>query len=140
MKVFLGGTSCSNWRNKIIPLLKIDYFHPIVNDWTNEAYRKELEAKEECDYLLFVITPEMQGCYSIAEAVDFSNKNPDRLMFCVLDNYNDKKFDEFNVRSLRATINLIKGNGGRIFNTLKAAAVFLNDKAGMHIQEDSDAE
>lgn len=32
MKVFLGGTyNGSNWREKLIPNLKIDYFNPIVS-------------------------------------------------------------------------------------------------------------
>ena len=40
--VFLGGT-CNNstWRDKLIPLLKIDYFNPVVEDWTEEAQQIE---------------------------------------------------------------------------------------------------
>ena len=38
MKVFLGGT-CNNskWRDKLIPMLNIDYFNPVVDDWTEEC-------------------------------------------------------------------------------------------------------
>ena len=32
-KVFLGGTcNGSDWRKKLIPKLKIDYFNPVVED------------------------------------------------------------------------------------------------------------
>ena len=34
-KVFLGGTcNESLWRDKLIKKLEIDYFNPIVKDWT----------------------------------------------------------------------------------------------------------
>lgn len=37
MKVFLGGTcNESTWREKLIPMLKIDYFNPVVKDWKSE--------------------------------------------------------------------------------------------------------
>lgn len=40
--VFLGGT-CNNstWRDKLIPLLTVDYFNPIVNEWTKECLEKQ---------------------------------------------------------------------------------------------------
>ena len=42
MRVFLGGT-CANttWRNELIPLLEkmgIDYFNPVVDDWTEDCH------------------------------------------------------------------------------------------------------
>ena len=38
VKVFLGGTtSSSKWREELIPLLKVDYFNPIVKHWSKEA-------------------------------------------------------------------------------------------------------
>ena len=42
VKVFLGGT-CNNstWRDTLIPLLKIDYFNPVVDDWTPECQEQE---------------------------------------------------------------------------------------------------
>lgn len=37
MKVFLGGTCAGyDWRSKLIPLLKCDYFNPVVKNWTEE--------------------------------------------------------------------------------------------------------
>ena len=67
MKVFLGGT-CNNttWRDELIKKLKIDYFNPVVDDWNEEAYRRELQEREICDFCLYTITPKMTGVYSIA--------------------------------------------------------------------------
>jgi hypothetical protein len=43
MKVFLGGTcNESTWREKLIPMLKIDYFNPVVKDWKLEIKEKDL--------------------------------------------------------------------------------------------------
>ena len=74
MRVFLGGT-CANttWRNELIPLLEknnIDYFNPVVEDWTLECQAIEEEEKNsKCDTHLYVITKEMMGTYSIAEII-----------------------------------------------------------------------
>lgn len=74
-KVFLGGTcNESTWRDELIKKLKIDYFNPVVDDWTEECYKEELRQREICDYCLYVITPRMTGVYSIAEVIDDSNK------------------------------------------------------------------
>lgn len=74
-KIFLGGTCAnSNWREEIIPELekrKLDYFNPVVPDWTEECIKKENDEKENiCDCHLYVLTPEMKGMYSIAEIVN----------------------------------------------------------------------
>ena len=46
MKIFLGGTcNESTWREKLIPLLEdrdIDYFNPVVSNWSEECYQEEL--------------------------------------------------------------------------------------------------
>jgi hypothetical protein len=81
-KVFLGGT-CNNstWREKLIPMLKINYFNPVVDEWTPECQEEEIRQKEICDYCLYTITNEMTGVYSIAKAVDDSNKRPEKNHF-----------------------------------------------------------
>ena len=62
MKVFLGGTcNGSKWRDQLIPLLKIDYFNPVVKDWNEEAQAEEERQKAESDFCLYVITPKMTG-------------------------------------------------------------------------------
>lgn len=124
VKVFLGGT-CNNstWRDTLIPLLKIDYFNPVVDDWTPECQEQEIYERNNCDYVLYVITSEMTGVYSIAEAVDDSNKRPRKTMFYV----HEDGFNESQLRSLAAVEAMISGNGAVVCNTLGGVARYLND-------------
>ena len=113
MKVFLGGTcNGSNWRDKLIPRLKIDYFNPVVEDWTPECQEEEIKQRQNCDYCLYVITPKMTGVYSIAEVVDDSNKRPYRTIFSFLVDDDGKTFDEGQIKSLRMVGRMVQENGG----------------------------
>ena len=127
MKVFLGGTlNGSRWRDELIPKLKIDYFNPIVDNWDETAQSREEHEKESSDFLLFVITPLMEGVYSIAEVVDASNKIPDKTLFCILDSDEGKTWSEFKRNSLYAVEKLVESNGANVFNDLDEIASFLN--------------
>lgn len=133
MKVFLGGTcNESTWREHLIELLTIDYFNPVVDDWTPECMENELKERDECDYCLYTITPKMTGVYSIAEVVDDSNKRPEKTVFVILeqDNPSRKKFREGQLRSLYAVAELVKSNGGKFFSSLEDAANYINGKNG----------
>ena len=126
-KVFLGGT-CNNstWRDKLIPLLKIDYFNPVVDDWTPECQDEEIRQRELCDYCLYTITPKMTGVYSIAEVVDDSNKRPEKTILCVLDEDDENSFSETQIKSLKQVKEMVKNNGANVFNSLEDIASFLN--------------
>src|SRR6056297_2348399 len=107
-KVFLGGTCAdSTWRDDLIKKLDIDYFDPVVDDWTEEVQKEEIKQRETCDFCLYVLTPRMKGVYSIAEVVDDSNKRPEKTIFCYLkeddgDKKDEKiKFDKFQLKSLK---------------------------------------
>ena len=127
MKVFLGGTcNGSTWREHLISELKIDYFDPVVSDWTEGCKKREIEERKICDFCLYVITPEQIGWYSIAEAVDDSNKIPEKTLFCVLDVVKKHRFSAQQVHSLEAVASLIRANGGRRFYSLYEVAIFLN--------------
>lgn len=118
-RVFLGGTcNESTWREELIPLLKeanIDFFNPVVPDWNEQAYQTELRERETCDYVLYVITPKMTGVYSIAEAVDDSNKRPKKTIFCFLgedvDGDVQLTFDKGQTKSLTAVGKMVQQNG-----------------------------
>ena len=143
-KVFLGGTcNESAWRDELIGMLEIDYFNPVVDDWTEECYQEELRQREICDYCLYVITPRMTGVYSIAEVVDDSNKRPEKTIFCIL-NYDlsdykmklvdgkkvrkyVKLFDEGQLKSLDKVGVMVEKNGGKYFRSLSEVAEFLNN-------------
>ena len=126
-KVFLGGT-CNNstWRDKLISLLKIDYFNPVVDDWTPECQDEEIRQRELCDYCLYTITPKMTGVYSIAEVVDDSNKRPEKTILCVLDEDNESSFSETQIKSLEQVKEMVKNNGANVFDSLEDIASFLN--------------
>ena len=128
-KVFLGGT-CNNstWREKIIPMLDIDYFNPVVEDWTEECQENELRERETADFCLYVLTPRMTGVYSVAEVVDDSNKRPTKTVFCILTADSDQIFSKPQLKSLIATAKLVDRNGGIIFDSLEATAKFLNER------------
>lgn len=128
MKVFLGGTCAeSKWREKLIPLLKCDYFNPVVKDWTPECQQIEENEKMGCNYHLYVITPKMKGMFSIAEAVNDSKElQQGCCVFCVTKEEDDRDWDESERRSLNAVSNMIANNGGRVFNNLDDVVKYLN--------------
>ena len=132
-KVLLDGTcNESTWRDGLIEILEIDYFNPVVDDWTEECYREELRQRELCDYCLYVITPRMRGVYSIAEVVDDSNKRPEKTIFCIVTaDFSDTgdiiMFDEQQLKSLDKVGVMVQNNGGKYFRTLREVAKFLNN-------------
>lgn len=127
MKVFLGGT-CNNstWRNQIILMLDIDYFNPVVEDWTPECQAEEIKQRETCDFVLFTITPKMTGVYSVAEVVDDSNKRPDKTILVLLGFDGSSEFSKGQWKSLQAVANMVKKNGGNVFYNLHDTANYLN--------------
>jgi hypothetical protein len=131
MKVFLGGTcNESTWRNRIISMLKVENFNPVVEDWTLDCMAEEIRQRETCDIILYVITPKMTGVYSVAEVVDDSNKRPYRTVFVRLRDDGDSKFDEGQWRSLGAVAQMVEKNGAAVFTDLKSAALAINKCAG----------
>lgn len=122
IRVFLGGTVDSNWRNELIPMLTVDFFNPLVDNWTPECQEEEIRQRKNCDYVLYTITSKMTGVYSIAEAVDDSNKRPQNTLFCVIED----GFTESQLKSLRSTSRIIVNNGGRAFHLLDDVAEYLN--------------
>ena len=133
MEVFLLGTTAkaTNWREKLIPMLDIHYFNPIVDDWNDEAYQKELKKRETCDYVLYVITPLMEGYYSIAEVVDDSNKRPEKTILCILNSdgeeeYAEKTWSKQQKKSWDAVKKMVDNNWGTVLNNLDEVADYLN--------------
>jgi hypothetical protein len=128
-KVFLGGTvNKSTWRNELIKMLQIDYFNPVVETWTDEAYQQELHERENCDFCLYVLTPKMTGYYSVAEVVDDSNKRPGKTVFCILQKDEDNEFTPFQLKSLNAITKMVSENGAKVCTNLKEVAEYLNIK------------
>ena len=95
-KIFLGGTCAeTTWRDELIPYLEksnIEYFNPVVKDWTPVCQAIEEEEKNHiCNVHLYVITKEMLGLYSIAEVIHSAHlanmygTSVDSVIFAILD-------------------------------------------------------
>lgn len=128
--VFLGGTcNGSAWRDQLIPLLTCDYFNPVVDEWNEEAQARELDARAHADMVLYALTPRMEGCYSVAEVVDDSNKRPDSTIMVLLAAPDGgKEFTPHQLRALRQTGALVQRNGGAFFESLEEAAAFIEQR------------
>lgn len=123
MRVFLGGTCAGRkWRDELIPQLKCNYYNPIVKNWSEEDRLREVRERQTADIVLYTITSDMAGVYSIAEIIDDSNKRPNKTVICILYDGFDKKM----THSLKAVENLAKENGARVFDNLEDVAKYLN--------------
>ena len=126
-RVFLGGTcNGSNWRDILIPKLKIEFFNPVVADWTEAAQERELLERKQADFVLYVLTPKMRGVYAVAEVADDSNKRPEKTILCILTEDSEEIFDAVELRSLTAVKDLILRNGAGFFSSLDLTAEYLN--------------
>lgn len=130
MKVFLGGTCAGwKWRNKLQPLLKCNYYNPIVANWSETDRQREVHERETSDFVLYGITNGIKGVYSIAEVVDDSNKRPEKTIFLNLYRV-DGSIDSVQMsHSLQAVENLLKENRVKVFsgeNAITEVAEFLN--------------
>ena len=111
-------------------MLDIEYYNPVVPDWTPACQAEEMRQRKLCDFCLYTITPLMTGVYAIAEVVDDSNKRPKATVFCVLSEDGGRVFTPGQLRSLDAVAKLVKANGGQAFNTLEECAEYLNSAGG----------
>ncbi len=126
-KVFLGGTTNnSNWRDDLEKKLKINYFNPVVTDWNDEAQKEEIKQRKNCDFVLYVITPKMEGVYSIAEVIDDSNKRPNKTIFAYLFDDDGKEFSKHQIKSLDMVGKMVEENGGKWFKSLGEVSDYLN--------------
>ncbi len=135
---FLGGTCAeTTWRDELIPMLEeanIDYFNPVVKDWTPECQAiEEDEKNNKCNVHLYMITPEMQGVYSIAEIINSCwqaivyGTTVNKVYFYVLDP-NDQ-FTKGQIKSLNATIRLCNDIANDRFKgkVIKSLQEFMKD-------------
>lgn len=133
--LFLGGT-CNNssWRQDLIPLLEyenIPFFNPVVEKWDDEAIEREIFVKSLPNTVeLYVLTKEMKGYFSIAEAVEASNKKPEKTIFLYLKD----GFDSNQLKSLEEIKNLVKENGAYVADSLIEVALIFK---GIQLNENS---
>ncbi len=133
IKVFLGGTcNGSKWREELIPNLNIEYFNPVVEEWTEECKVEEKRQRSECDLRLYVITPSMTGVLSIAELVEDSILNSSGTVVCFLKEYEGKSFSDHQWSSLESIVSMVTPYGVEVFFTLTDTANALNLHAEMN--------
>ena len=118
VKVFLGGTCHnSNWREKLIPLLKengINYFNPVVEDWTPECMKEEIKQRQECDICLYVISY-IESVFSIAEVVDDANNRPNKTALVILPEF----FNKYQMKHLNQIAMMVASKGCFVSDNLK---------------------
>lgn len=130
-KVFLGGT-CGNttWRDTIIPKLKIQYFNPVVEDWTYDCIAEEYRQKNElCDIHLYVITPQLKGVFSIAELIQSSLTKGKITVLYIMNKDKDENstWSKEMKSSLSEVSNLAKSDGAIICTSLTNVVETLNN-------------
>ena len=125
-KVFLGGTcNGDDWRDKLIPMLRVPYFNPIVEDWTEDCIAKEEQEKEESSVELYTFTKNHKGLYSVAELFYSACKKPYKCtIMCILID----GMDEGQKRSINQVAKLFNkcNNNLHIFYNLTDVANFIN--------------
>ena len=136
IRVFLGGTTKGyDWRKVIEERFEyinfLELFNPIVDNWDDEAKERENKYKEFSDLNVYVITPHMEGCYSIAEVVDDSNKSPEKTVFAYLpavkNDHEIRTFTKSMLHSLEAVAEIVKSNGGTCFTSLEEVIYYIRD-------------
>lgn len=114
-KVFLGGTCGeSKWRNILIPSLRIPYFNPQlgVGEWNDEAAAEELKQRVDCSTCLYVLTPDSDSIYSVAEVVEDSILRPNKTVFCFTDVTSESVFENQQIMALDNVAEMVRRNGG----------------------------
>ena len=127
-RVFLGGTYAGpDYRNEFIPLLKCDYFNPVVTDWDEKAQDRENKAKEDCGVSLYVLTPYMEGVFSIAEIVeDAITRRVNRTVVCIIKEYKGIKFSDKVSKSMNALKSMLAKHNCKVFDNLTDTAAEVN--------------
>jgi hypothetical protein len=127
VKVFLGGTcNGSRWREDLIPKLTIDYFNPVLEEWSETAYHDEVAAKLDCNYFLYCLTPKYTGYFSFAEVVNESFHYKNQTIFCFTPEDDGQKFTETEIESLKDLGDKVVENGGLWLENLEEVGNFLN--------------
>lgn len=108
-KVFLGGTcNGSDWRSELMPMLQLEHFNPVVEDWTPACIvNEEVEKDTHCNIHLYVITSDMIGVYSIAEVIQSSlTEGKNTILHVIPDG-----FSKGQLKSIDAVCQLVSLNG-----------------------------
>ncbi len=132
MSVFLGGTcGSSTWRKKLMPNLQenVDAFNPVVENWNEEAQKREDFHKENDNVNLFVITPETNSPYSLFEIGVCATGDKKRTVVCFLDNENGTQFEGQQAKAVKKIKADLEKAGVPCFDKLDKLTEYLNQRA-----------
>lgn len=124
--IFLGGTIAGpDYRELLIPLLKVPYFNPVVDNWTEADAVRENIAKQAAAINVFVITPAAIGMYSVAEMTELAitSDKPLYVMFMEVEGYS---WNEHQVKSNTQIKKLLSKYNVLLFEDLPLLANALN--------------
>ena len=130
--VFLGGTcNGSQWRERVTAELKVPYFNPIVENWTEADRDNEERAKKEASYLLYVLTPKQQGIYSLIEAaVDLLQTKDKFVVLAFLPDDDGEAYSDSDWKSILASVRLLADSTenpyAKVCDSVDTAIAFLN--------------
>lgn len=132
MSVYLGGTIESDWRQIIIPLLKVEYVNPVENYWSPDLRAKTISLRDQCEYSLYCITPNQIGFYAIAELIQDAHVKRGRCIYCMIDadkNENDSGavFTDRALLSLESVGMMVLSLGACWVPNLRTAANVINE-------------
>lgn len=103
----------------------------MIGHWKHKK-KENIEKEFECNIHFYCITEKMTGVYSIAEVVDSVHNKYKKTILQVIPN----GFDEFELKSLQAVVDLINKRGGvayidsdleRSARVIKHAIKYLNN-------------
>ncbi|NOQ71135.1 MAG: hypothetical protein GQ574_03975 [Crocinitomix sp.] len=129
MKAFIGGGlgADSDILNQLKSELKIDHFDPKTLPRDFHSIKIVKDEWESCDYCLYVISPQMKGFDPVVDAVNDSNKRPNKTLYCFLLEDAGNTFTDHQVKSLSTIGKMVENNGARFFESLPTAIEFLNN-------------
>lgn len=132
MKINLGGVcGTSHWRDDFLKKINrddIEFYNPVVSEWkwTNETKEEKRARILSCDYLIYFLAPPMQGFSSVASVVDYSNKFPEKILFCYAIENEGESFTQHQSESMKVVEDIVRENGGKVFSSLDEIADFVN--------------
>jgi len=90
-------------------VLNGNYFNPVVEGWTAECQAiEEAEKAVDCNVHLYVITSDMLGVFSIAEAIESTMTAGKSAILHVI----PEGFSRAQIKSFEAVIGMVKKHGG----------------------------
>lgn len=121
--LFLGGNTNSkfrpNWRNQLLEnkglVSKFDMFNPVVKNWSESDQLNEEIHRNQDDVLLFALMG--NNIFSIAEAVDCSNKRPESTIV-LIDLEEIERNKSIRIKSIKEIGRMLSINGTTVVYTM----------------------